>query len=375
MQFKFSSEYYKNFLRHFLASTFRFMNAHHIYNPNKPKINYIVEKADWSVRWDGNYISSNINKKFNGLAGLSTFPADIFNRVIHFGSHYMWLNWKDCKNSSNKYVVTYFHGNPSDSTIESRQVESFIDSSSSIDCIITAATLIENRLIEWGIEKKKIFKIPLGVDTTIFSPVSSEEKNKIRKKIGIPNNCTVIGSFQKDGVGWGDGVEPKLIKGPDIFIKTIKKLKNNFNIFVLLTGPSRGYVKHELEKLNVPYFHKHISYYPDLVDYYRVLDAYLVASREEGGPKAILESMASGIPIVSTNVGMAEDVIVNGKNGFIAPVGNYTKLSDILGEILVSDEIQHNLSAAALRTIKKYDWKIISEQYLKYVYTPLLNTF
>ena len=373
MQYQLTREFYKSFARHLISSGFKSLNDFGLYSPDNPKINYIVEKEDWSVRWDGKYISTNINKNSKELIGLSTFPANIFNRIVHFGSHYMWLNWESSLNKSNKYVVTYFHGKPEDGKAARKQIEHFIDSSKSIDYVVTAATVIEKRLQDWGIPKDKIIKIPLGVDTENFSPIGNEEKTKLRKKLGIPDDCYVIGSFQKDGVGWGDGMEPKLIKGPDIFVKAMERLSKHFNIFVLLTGPARGYVKKELERLNIPYLHKYASHYPDLNKYYRVLDAYLVASREEGGPKAILESMASGVPIVSTNVGMAEDVILNRVNGYIVPVADHIKLSNILGELLASHKSRENIRTNAFGTIKKYDWNVVAEQYLDRVYKPLIN--
>ena len=109
----------------------------------------------------------------------------------------------------------------------------------------------------------------------------------------------VIGSFQKDGKGWGEGNEPKLIKGPD----------------VLLTGPARGYVKTGLESLKIPCKHLYLQDYREIGKYYQALDAYLVTSREEGGPKGVLESMASGIPLISTRVGQAQDLVKQGING------------------------------------------------------------
>ena len=44
---------------------------------------------------------------------------------------------------------------------------------------------------------------------------------KDKHNLGIPEDYTVIGSFQKDGKGWGEGLKPKLIKGPDILLKQL----------------------------------------------------------------------------------------------------------------------------------------------------------
>jgi Glycosyltransferase len=128
----------------------------------------------------------------------------------------------------------------------------------------------------------------------------------------------VIGSFQKDGNGWGKGLTPKLIKGPDIFINTLKVLNNEINdLYVLLTGPARGYVKKELNKAGIPYSHFYNKTYSNISKFYHALDLYMITSREEGGPRAVLESMASGVPLVTTRVGQAMDIVQNGKNGWM----------------------------------------------------------
>ena len=76
-------------------------------------------------------------------------------------------------------------------------------------------------------------------------------------------------------------------------------------------------MKDGLKAMNVPFVHKYIEQYTDIPNYYYALDLYLVTSREEGGPMGLLESMASGIPVVSTNVGMAKDLIEDEVNGYI----------------------------------------------------------
>ena len=88
----------------------------------------------------------------------------------------------------------------------------------------------------------------------------------------------------------------------------------------MLSGPARGYVKQGLDEINVPYHHIYLKAYPNIGKLYQALDLYLVTSRQEGGPKAILESMASGIPIISTRVGQASDLINHEQNGWLADI-------------------------------------------------------
>ena len=173
-----------------------------------------------------------------------------------------------------------------------------------------------------------------------FKRNSPNLRKKIREEIGISDDSILIGSFQKDGNFWGNGNEAKLIKGPDIFIKTVNELKKKYeNVSVLLTGPSRGYIKNELKKIKVPYIHRYLKSYRDIAKFYYPLDAYLISSREEGGPRSVLESMACSIPLISTNVGQAMDLVKNGKNGWIVNSFNPVELAETIVNVIENQYI------------------------------------
>jgi glycosyltransferase involved in cell wall biosynthesis len=97
-------------------------------------------------------------------------------------------------------------------------------------------------------------------------------------------------------------------------------------LFVLLTGPARGYVRRELERLAVPYRHVVLSSRDELAASYHAVDVCLVTSRQEGGPKAVLEAMAAGVPVVTTRVGQAAETIDDGRNGLLADVDDVEAL-------------------------------------------------
>ena len=83
---------------------------------------------------------------------------------------------------------------------------------------------------------------------------------------------------------------PKLIKGPDIFIEILDShYKKNNNTTVVLTGKRRNYIINELERLNIRYKYFEMINFENLNELYNILNLYLVTSRIEGGPQAILE--------------------------------------------------------------------------------------
>jgi glycosyltransferase involved in cell wall biosynthesis len=205
-------------------------------------------------------------------------------------------------------------------------------------------------VVRTGIDPSKVFLIPIGINLDFFPMQAAERKKATREKLGIPQTAFVVGSFQKDGVGWGDGMEPKLIKGPDVFLAAIRLLKEDVpELFVLLTGPSRGYVKRGLDEMGVPYKHAYYRHYPEVAGMFAALDLYIVASRQEGGPKAILESMASGVPLVTTCVGQAMEIVKHGVNAWMTNVENAEALAAFASQVYRSDRESLNIVLRAGR--------------------------
>ena len=365
----------KKILRNAIIRYYRLIDTLGFDSSPKTPVNFIVEKADWAIQWVGKYIYENITTEHPNFIQITTNPAPIKNSIIHFGSQYQWLLWKPYIADDNNIVVSFFHGKRSDGESVKKHIDNFLLSVPKISRIVTGAELIKNRLIDWGVDASKVIKIPIGCDTTYFIPPTIKQKQEARLKLAVPDKAISIGSFQKDGVGWGDGFEPKLIKGPDIFISVVKELKKHIPIFILLTGPARGYVKNELEKNNIPYHHSYLANYKEILNFYYALDLYLVTSREEGGPMALMESMASHVPVVSTKVGQAEDLIEDKVTGGLVDIDDVQSICERALHFITLDS---NIKEAQLRRARKkvidgYDWKFIANQHYKKVYIPLIN--
>ena len=154
---------------------------------------------------------------------------------------------------------------------------------------------------------KKIVSIPFWINENIF--FSLEDKSNLRSKYNLPKESLIIGSFQRDTEG-KDLKSPKLIKGPDQFVEIVKSFsKRNKNLLVLLAGYRRQYLIKKLEEENIDYKYIELVDFEILNELYNCLDLYIVSSRIEGGPQAILECGITKTPLISTDVGIATEIL------------------------------------------------------------------
>jgi len=213
-----------------------------------------------------------------------------------------WL-WKKIpkKHLKNKIVVcSMYHLDNSN-----EEIEDFLERDQYVDYYHVISKNTEKQIRP--LTEKTIKSIPFWVDDKVFFEIKN--KQELKKSLGLDQNKYYIGSFQRDTEG-SDLKSPKLIKGPDRFIEIIaSKFMINKKIEVILTGKRRQYVISELEKIGVPYIYFEMVDSKLLNELYNILDLYIVSSRIEGGPQAIIECGLSKTPIISTDVGVAKEIL------------------------------------------------------------------
>lgn len=331
------------------------------------QLTHIVEASDWAIKNVGLSITSSLNRQMLLRARVSISAIGLRNQLIHFDSVNTFIR----KNSllkphrSNQIILTWFHVEPRDPKLSLIR-----NAQRNIRSIHTSCEFTKQTLIDAGIDPNKIVVIPLGVDVSLFTPATKEQRQVARERLGIAPDRLVIGSFQKDGVGWSEGLEPKLIKGPDILVETVARLKSS-NPLILLTGPARGYVKKRLDELGVDYLHNYLQDSRELPTMYHALDLYLITSRVEGGPLSLLESWASGVPVVSTRVGMVPDIARDNETALLADVEDVNTLAYNVERLHGDPILAKQLTTQALGEVASYSWDNIARRYQKKLYQPL----
>lgn len=183
---------------------------------------------------------------------------------------------------------------------------------SNAEFLVTISSEWTDYLITKGIQKDKIIEFKITIDADKFKPVAN--KKELRKYYGIPTDAFVIGFFGKGSSNEFDR------KGTNIFIQSMQALREYCpDLFVFISGPEQELLKRSLESINIKYCHKLFTSYSELSRAYNALDVYLITSKVEGGPLPLLESMSCAIPVITTPVGVAREIIKNDANGLLIP--------------------------------------------------------
>jgi glycosyltransferase involved in cell wall biosynthesis len=324
------------------------------------KLYVVGDRLGWSIDDDRARLTATA-RRLGYYVGDDRLLRFLRRRSVFQHNHFNALQprWLE---SSHRLGLSYFHGRPGTEGYPEfdRAYDILCRSAARIDRIQVTHEEMRELVLGAGVPPERVFKIPIGIDLEHFS-VAPERS-------GAP---FVIGSFVKDGVGMEEGLEPKLLKGPDVFVAVAARLRDRIpELSVLLTGPARGYVRRELERLGVSSRHLLLKSRAELGRAYHEVDVCLVTSRQEGGPKAALEAMASGVPFVSTRVGQAAELVSDSENGLLADVDDVDALAAAVERLHSDDTIRERLRTAGRATAERY-----AEERLDPLWAQLLEGF
>ncbi len=247
-----------------------------------------------------------------------------------------------------------------------------------IKYIVTLSSALEEDL------KKKTFclskKIKLvywGVDTSIFYPRTNEEKQQLRKKLGLPLDKKLIGFVGRF----------ELWKGHETFLEVANRLIRTRNdLYFVIVGGSmtevvitiiaryREKIFKRIDELKLQNNLIVMGNRDDIPDVMVCLDVFVCPSDREPFGLVVLEALASGVPVVvSSTVGAIE--VLNGiENVFIAEPRNTTSFSDRILEALRSCEKNLN-SEQSLRLsdrLNQLTWDKCARKY-EQIYEQVLE--
>ena len=95
---------------------------------------------------------------------------------------------------------------------------------------------------------------------------------------------------------------------------------------------------------------------------YNAADIFLNTSAFDNLPLTLIEASASGLPIVSSNAGGIPDLVTDGKNGLLAPVGDVKAMADAILQLLANPDMAQRLSIAARQNAERFAWPHIAPQ-------------
>lgn len=164
------------------------------------------------------------------------------------------------------------------------------------------------------------------------------------------------------------------IKGQDILLKALRCLKERgmrFHCQLVGEGLSRSFLEQMVQELNLPENVEFLGVRFDVPQLLAKSDMLVLPSRSEGFGLAIIEAMASGVPVVASNIDGPREIISHGRNGYLFEAENVHDLAEKMAFLLDHPVIRKNLAEQGLKDVGNYAIEVTFRNYLK-AYSELI---
>ncbi|MES2850823.1 MAG: glycosyltransferase family 4 protein [Bacteroidota bacterium] len=205
---------------------------------------------------------------------------------------------------------------------------------------------------------EKVFTVPLGFNLDKYSVDQDKKKIIFRNKYGFESNEIIVGIIGR--------LVP--IKNHEMFLEVaaIVKSKTNKNIrFAIIgDGESRPMIEEKTQKLGLTYSYfitnpkektdvTVTSWETEIDQALAGLDIVVLTSHNEGTPVSLIEAQSAYVPVVSTNVGGVEDIVIHGETGFITEVGDVNLFAGFVVKLIEDEQLRARMGKSGYENVVK----------------------
>ncbi len=222
--------------------------------------------------------------------------------------------------------------------------------------VAPSETLVDIMRRTWRLPRERIEHIPNGIDLRRFAPENgrTERENVILGAVGA--------------------LRPE--KNHDLLLSACAALARRMPIRLVIAGdgPERKTLEEKAQSLGLAATVEFLGHCPTPEEIYRRLDLFVLSSRTEQMPLAVLEAMASGLPVVSTDAGDVKKMVSPENRPFI--VASEKDFYQALTSLAANSPLRKNIGAAnRARCIALYDIRKMLQRYSTLYETAIRNSY
>ncbi len=215
--------------------------------------------------------------------------------------------------------------------------------------LVAVSPEVRDELLALGVGRPEQFSvIRLGIDLDERSAGAAHDRARLREQLEIPEGTFVVGWI---------GRMTAIKRMPDVLgaFAELRRRGVEARLCLVGDGPDRAQSERLAAELGIAAETLFLGYQVDIAPFYALFDALLLPSGNEGTPVVAIEALAASRPVVATDVGGVGDVVEDGTDGFLSPVGDVVGLADALVRLARDPALRAEMGRAGReRTLPRY---------------------
>jgi glycosyltransferase involved in cell wall biosynthesis len=214
--------------------------------------------------------------------------------------------------------------------------------------VAVSPEIMEYLINKYRIKRRQICTIINGVDADRFKPGNKPEKSDTDKNGTV--TIGMVGNF-------------KHVKNHAILIKAFRDIVIDFP-YCRLWFVGQGFpndpenteeeIRNIVSRYGIADKVRFLGYREDVHTLLQSMDIFCLPSLREGLPLSIIEAMATGLPVVGTNVDGIRVVVKSDRNGFLVDSNNQAELAHALAQLVADSSLRKRMGRVAREDVEKY---------------------
>lgn len=239
-----------------------------------------------------------------------------------------------------------------------------------VDAYVATTAEIAAALEGEGYPPARIVRVPNFVDTDLFRPPTSDERQDVRRALGVADRTVVMASGRLTAR-----------KNVDVLLEAFARACARAQparpplVVLLGDGPERASLEERAARADLAGKVLFAGFRNDVARWLHAADLFVLPSRLEGLPNALLEAMATGLAVLASDLGGCREAVTHDRSGLLVPPDDARALEQALVRLLDDADLRERLGAAAARVIEeRFTLDAVAPRYLTLYEALVLNT-
>lgn len=240
----------------------------------------------------------------------------------------------------------------------------------SVDLYLSVSPGLVEKYLAAGMPPERILLVPNGIDIGRFAPASADQRSSARAHLSLPLTMPVIafvGFFSADK-------QPRVLFDAWLSLQqggqadaALMFIGATRSAYFEVDGDIAPAMTRDAAAAGVGNRLRFAGVTHDVPSHLQAADLFVLPSRREGLPVALLEAMACGLPCIASRLpGSTDAIIEHGVNGLLTPPGDAVELAHAIATVLADPALQRRLGTAARATIvDRYSSGNVADRWLE----------
>lgn len=215
------------------------------------------------------------------------------------------------------------------------------------DYFIAVSNKIKEQLLSENRRPDQVKVIHHGIDVESFSPKEDPDARELAKTWSNNGDAFIVGSVGR--------IHP--VKGFSTFVdacaKIHKQYPNQFRFVLIGEGPEREDLEAQVNKLGLEDAFIFAGFRKDIPSCLRAFDGYVNSSLSEGLGLSVMEALATGVPVVTTNVGGIKDFARHKENSYVVDRDDSDALAEGILRLYEDRQLAENLTKQGVADMRE----------------------